>query len=124
MRRCQDNREADLASVLGRMVQGVNKEKLLHVFKSLAEVTQAVTVLEIRPQKIIEDGALRFETVVAERQLDLPPVGYWESGLTLNGQLSGQRANRNFLQLLSGANQDKTVHHGDFCKLRLLIDRQ
>ena len=108
MRRCQDNREADLASVLGRMVQGVNKEKLLHVFQSLAEVTHAVTALEIGPPKIIENGASRFETVVAERQLHLPPVGYWETGLTLNGQLSGQRANRNFLQLLAGANPDLT----------------
>lgn len=108
MRRCQDNREADLAAVLGRMIVGVKKEQLATILQSLSQLTSPAHTETATATKVIEAGATRYEAVLKERKVELPPHGSWEIGCTIEGDFPSQRPNRAFLQLLGSANPDLT----------------
>ena len=106
--RCHDNREADFARVFARMVQGMSKASFAKVLSSFAEFAVAASASASTPDKVLEEGESEFAKVIADREIDLPPLGFWDTGLVIQGDIPPHRPNRDFLRLLASANPDLT----------------
>jgi hypothetical protein len=51
---------------------------------------------------------MRFEEIRAERGLQLPDHGFWETALIINGQMPPQKTSREFLSQLGASNPQYT----------------
>jgi hypothetical protein len=93
---------------LRRHLIGVTPETLTALASAIAgEGGQKVSSDELL-KGYLQESEQRYQTIVAERKLSLPPHGTWEVGLLLMGEIPPHQATTEFLNLLSANNPNYT----------------
>jgi len=126
---CFDNREADIGRFIRRHLRTL-PPVLLRAISSLVPQTgsnetgqeiahgQSEELVSLTPiqgkttetmaLEYLKEGATRFDTVVKERNLNLPDHGSWEVSAVIIGTVPPHSANRSFLNLLDSSNPNYT----------------
>lgn len=102
---CFDNREADIGQFLRRHLAGVDPATLAMAMAGGAVGQES---LAGQLESVMEEGLGRFQAIVKERNLTLPPHGSWEVALIIDGELPVQHDLRTFANLLSVSNPEYT----------------
>ncbi len=55
-------------------------------------------------KQFVEESENRFQVVVADKNLTLPEIGYWEAALVVHGDVPKFTANVDFLNLIDASN--------------------
>jgi hypothetical protein len=108
---CFDNREADIGRFFRRHLSGLNLQNIQTIINFLGIQNQndeededfAASVLDF-----LELSNRRFETVVQEKNLDLPPLGFWDVAAGIDGEMEDQQANLHFLRTATSNNPRHT----------------
>jgi hypothetical protein len=105
---CFDNREADIGRFLRRHLIGVTPETL----NTLAAAMTATSERKVSSDEVLRgylrESEQRYQAVVSERGLSLPPHGTWEVALVFLGEIPTHRATAHFLNLLAASNPGYT----------------
>lgn len=105
---CFDNREADIGRFLRRHLAGLTPA----VIKDFAQHVVGAIVPEVTTEELLRgflrEGEQRYEYLVQERQVVLPPHGAWEVGLIVQGNVPPANADTKFLSLLDSSNPSYT----------------
>lgn len=120
---CFDNREADIGRFIRRYLRTLSPE-LVRAFSSLIPQTESKEMEQEIPQgqpeelhektteavvlEYLQESAIRFNTVVKERNLSLPDHGSWEVSAVIIGTVPPHSANLSFLNLLDSSNPNYT----------------
>ncbi len=103
---CIDNREADVGRFVRRHLSALNLERLQFV---LSSVTDAPRPLALdRSRTILDDGYGRFVTALRQQGIDLPPAGFREAAVVIDGDVPLHAATESFLQRLFAAQPHHT----------------
>jgi Schlafen, AlbA_2 len=107
--RCFQNREADHAAFLTKIIRGISKAD---VDELVSAIKQAVWTNEQNPgdaeKEILEKGAIRFADEAKKRNVDVFGLGFLEGALKIEGPLRKHRASKEFLRFLDSANPSLT----------------
>ncbi len=102
--RCFDNREADIGRFIQRNLTPENL-KALGLLVTNAQNAAANSQLEENEMQIFfQESELRYNTVLAARNVTLPPHGLHEVGVIIKGDVPPHRTDRNFLNLIDSTN--------------------
>ena len=107
--RCFENREADHAAFLSKLIRSASKTD---VEKLVSLISESHAAAKIEPgsaeKKILDYGWSRFKEEAGEREVDLSDLAFLEGALRLEGPLKKFSASPEFLQFLSSANPSLT----------------
>jgi hypothetical protein len=95
---CFDNREADIGNFLRRHLGVAAREKLLHLLADTMPPSHRENV-----EAFLRESADRFEEVTKD-QNTIPPHGYWEVAMVINGEVPVHRLNLDFMRMLDAHN--------------------
>jgi Putative DNA-binding domain len=109
LQRCFENREADHAAFLSKLIRSTSKSDIEKLLSFVSESHQATAIqpgsLEL---KILDYGRSRLEAQAGEREVDLSGIAFLEGALRIEGPLKKYSASREFLQLIHSANPSLT----------------
>src|SRR5690606_5825635 len=105
---CFENREADIGRFIRRHIGGINSEAVRSLMDAMGKSLEPKPTLVDISNRYIDESLERFDSVVSERNLELPAHGFWEVSLVIDGPLGEFSANREFLNLLESSNPDLT----------------
>lgn len=105
---CFDNREADIGRFLRRHLRGLSPEIVHEFVSAISKKIEPKPTLEELLKGYLQEGQKRFESVVTERNIELPEHGTWEVALLFIGEVPPHAAHRRFLNLLNSSNPDYT----------------
>ncbi|SDC62270.1 Putative DNA-binding domain-containing protein [Cupriavidus sp. YR651] len=105
---CLDNREADIGRFVRRHLAGVGPTMLQELVAALGGVSppQQPSDSDLM-EAVLDEGMGRFEAVVKERGLALPPHGSWEVALIIDGEFTPLPLDQ-FAWQLNASNPDYT----------------
>ena len=106
--RCFENREADHARFLTKLISGLTADKVGTMVNLLGGNVKPAPHPPSAQKKMIEVGVERFNEIAAERTLDLSSFGFWDVALHIDGPCTEHHANAKFLEVLRAANPDLT----------------
>ncbi|MFV8601133.1 helix-turn-helix domain-containing protein [Ralstonia pseudosolanacearum] len=104
---CFDNREADIGRFLRRHITGLSAEMLKQVLGGIGEESVVHQGKTDELSRLLDQGQHRFSSAVFERSLTLPPTGFWDVAMVLDGPVPEQDFG-NFMNLLSASNPEYT----------------
>ncbi|MFD1559627.1 helix-turn-helix domain-containing protein [Paraburkholderia silviterrae] len=104
---CFDNREADIGRFLRRHLTGFSAGALKQILGAVGEESTEPQGKTVDPGTSLVRGRERFTEVVAERSLTLPPTGFWEVSMILDGEVPPQNLGK-FMNLVSASNPEYT----------------
>lgn len=104
---CFNNREADIGRFFRRHLTGLSAETLKQVLGVIGDESADHLGTTSKLQKFLDQGRHRFSETVVERSLTLPPTGFWEAALVLDGPVPQQELSK-FMNLLSASNPEYT----------------
>ncbi len=103
--KCFENREADVGRFIRRHLSSVSSEEFKEIFLSLfAGATIESTSDSDDLIRFIDDSYQRYQSIVNERQIELPDHGSMEVGVKINGEINAYTANRDFINLIRSTN--------------------
>lgn len=105
---CFESREADIGRFVRRHISGLNPEIIASLADALGKAARPEPGAEEMALKFLETSAVRFDSIVQARNVELPPHGYWEASLVIVGDVPSFSANQEFLNLLDSCNPDLT----------------
>jgi hypothetical protein len=107
--RCFQNREADHAAFLSKLIRSASKSDIQELISVISEGYQAAKVNPGAAELIILDyGQSRFKEEAAERGVDLSGLAFVEGVLRIEGSLKKYTSSNEFLQFLHSANPSLT----------------
>ena len=118
-RRCFDNLEADVGRFARRHLSGLTPETaraLVEALGNLGDLAGSTAPAgpsgsppEVRVLELMRYGYARFQEQQRRRNLTrMPPHGYWQVGVVVEGDVPESPATREFLNLISAANPNYT----------------
>ncbi len=103
--KCLENREADVGRFIRRHLSSVASSELNEVFMSLfTNVKKHEEPVSEKLVEFINSSFTRFETIVAERSLNLPEHGSMEVGAIVGGSVGEYSTNNDFINLIGSTN--------------------
>src|SRR5262249_10859252 len=96
IRICLENREADIGAFVRRHLAGLDLGRLGELFKAAGGPYAKPTVLE-RTKEVLDAGQARFQSVVKDRAVRIPQLGYREAAILLDGEVPPHRATESLL---------------------------
>lgn len=103
-----DNREADIGRFVRRHLSGMSAEHLKDIFQLANKGVEPSLTINDKLKKLIDDGKNRFDELILDKSISLPPSGFWEVGLILDGIVPPHSPDKKFLNLLSVNNPNLT----------------
>ena len=108
VKRCFDNREADIGRFLRRHLGGISPELIQEIAKTITHGLKPDETIEDKLAKFLQDSEKRFTDEVKERLLSLPDHGAWEVGLIIISDIPFHNLDNKFLNLLESSNPNYT----------------
>jgi hypothetical protein len=105
---CFDNREADIGRFLRRHLTGLSKESIAAFSSALSQAIEPQKSLEDILNDFLKESEVRFDLVLQERKVSLPPHGTWQAAFIIQGHVPEFKANKDFLRLLGNNNPSYT----------------
>jgi hypothetical protein len=105
---CFDNREADIGRFLRRHLGGLKPEIVAEFAAAILKKTEPEPTVEDLLRGYLQESNKRYESIILERNLELPEHGAWEVGLLFLWSVPPHSANKEFLNLLDSSNPDYT----------------
>lgn len=105
---CFDNREADIGRFLRRHLAGLTPTVIKDFAQHVVDATAPEVTTEDLLRGFLRESEQRYEYLVQERQVVLPPHGTWEVGLMVVGDVPPAKADTQFLNLLDSSNPSYT----------------
>ncbi len=103
--KCFENREADVGRFIRRHLSSVSSEEFKEIFLSLfAGTTIESTSYSDNLFQFLDSSRQRYQSIVEERNIELPLHGSFEVGVKINGEINTFTANRDFLNLITSTN--------------------
>jgi hypothetical protein len=99
---CFDNREADIGNFFRRHLRGLSGDEIISAIGPTAKKKDEVA------KDFYEKSLVRYDEVIAERELTPPEHGYCGCALIINGEIPEYRANKDFLRMLYASNPNYT----------------
>lgn len=107
--RCFQNREADYAAFLSKLIRGLPSSDVASLF---SVISQRYQTGEENPgdaeRKILDNGWSRFAEEARERSVDLNALGFLEGALRMAGPIKSNKPSGEFLQFIESANPTLT----------------
>jgi Putative DNA-binding domain len=107
--RCFQNREADHAAFLFKLIRGLSRSDAASLFSA---ISQGYQVANENPRdaerKILDNGWSRFTQEARERSVDLNAFGFLEGALRIAGHIKSYKPSAEFLQFVESANPTLT----------------
>lgn len=105
--RCFDNREADIGNFLRKHLSNISNLREISNFFSKENEDKKQTIEE-ETYNFLVDSLTRYNEIVAERKIQIPPHGAMEVAAIIKGNLKNFTTNRDFLNLVLSNNPDYT----------------
>lgn len=106
---CFDNREADIGRFVRRHLSGVDIVTLKAVLSDIGTAPKlSEPQVNDRLRAVLNTGLIRFEQIVEDRHVDLPPHGRWEIAAIVRGAPPIETANLSFRNALLSSNPSLT----------------
>ena len=103
--KCFENREADVGRFIRRHLSSVSSESFKEIFLTLfASTTSEQASDSDNLIQFLENSYQRYESIIEERNIELPAHGSMEVGVKINGEINAFTPNREFLNLITSTN--------------------